>query len=522
MAAERLKIVILGGSFAGISCVHHLVKNAIPEITANKKFAYKIVVVTPSTHIYWNISAPRALVSDQLIAHQDSFQPLANAFKDYDPEDFEYVDGTAVGLDTKNREITIAPPAHDADTSTHGVEPSVATKIGRAVSTTTRAAKHISGFGNLPDEPPPTTWGAFQSPSDETYTIDYHALIIATGSTAHTPLMSLRGPHLNTLYALDEFHKRLPTADTVVIAGGGPSGVETAGQIAYWFNLPFGPRKPVTSMNPLSWFTTTKTGFRPYSKKIILLSGALRLLPQLEESVGLKAYKQLSGLGVKVVHDTRVVGATVSKENKTTLKLSNGDYIQCDLYIPCTGVSPNTQFLPSDSPLIRNGYIATTPMPSTLRVEVPPELAPTDDSLPPNGSNPPPPRRLSEGDVNQNVRVYGIGDCAAYSSNCIMDVYAAIPVLMNNMVNDLLAYQKFIENPYGGNRDEIEELSRQDYEYTKDPRDSQIVPIGYRKPGGVGVVYGHKLPSFVVWLAKGRKYKIEAAKTVIEKGLSPY
>ena len=522
--AEKLPIVVLGASFSGISVVKHLIKNAVPEITANQRFDYKIILISPSTHIYWNISAPRALVSDKLIAHEDSFQPVANAFRDFDPERFQYIEGTCTSLDPKNRQITVAPPSRQEETGTYGVEPSGSAKIGRAVSTTKKAAKAFSGLGDLEEaSAAPTVWGAFENPPDETYTLDYHALIIATGSTAHSPLLSLRGPHTNTLHALDEFHRRLPTADTVVVAGGGPSGVETAGQIAYWYSLPYGPRKPQTSYNPLSWIFSSEPVFRPYAKKVILLSGAPVLLPQLEDSVGHKAHEQLSELGVKVVLDSRVTGATVSKEGKTTLKLSNGDTLHCDLYIPCTGVSPNTQFLPPDSPLLRNDYIATTHMPTTMRVEVPPEMAPTDDALPATGQyTSPPPRRLSDGDVNQNARVYAIGDCAAYSANCIMDVYAAIPVLMNNMVNDLLAYQKFIENPYGGNKDEIEELSRQDYEYTKDPRDSQVMPIGYRKPGGVGVVYGHKLPSLVVYLAKGKHYKIDAAKTVIEKGLSPY
>ena len=517
--ADPLPIVVLGASFSGISVVHHLIRNALPEITANKKFSYKIIIISPSTHIYWNISAPRAIVSDKLIAHEDSFQPISNAFKSWDPELFQYIEGTAVDLDTKARKITIAPIPENIGKRDRS---SVAQRIGAAVTTT---AKTVAGFGDLEDEPAPTLWGPFENRINETFSVSYHALIIATGSTAHSPLLSLRGPHTNTLHSLEDFHRRLPTADTVVVAGGGPSGVEAAGQIAYWYNLPYGPVKPrftATKLVSRVLRSSSHAVLRPYAKRVVLLSGAQRLLPQLESSVGQQAFKQLSSLGVKVVLDTRVVGATVSQNGKTTLRLSNDDTIQCDLYIPCTGVSPNTQFLPSNSPLLRNGYLATVHSPTTLRVEVPPELAPTDDILPGLGNTPPPPRRLSEGDVNQNARVYAIGDCAAYSANCIMDIYAAMPVLMNNMVNDLLAYQKFVENPYGGNKDEIDELSRQDYEYRKDPRDSQVVPIGYRKPGGVGVVYGHKIPSLLVFLAKGRKYKIDSARTTIEKGLSPY
>jgi len=250
----------------------------------------------------------------------------------------------------------------------------------------------------------------------------------------------------------------------------------------------------------------------------------------------------------------RVVSASVlGATGKTTLKLSDGTTRQCDLYIPCTGVTPNTQFLPEDSPLLRDGYIATTPAPSTLRVEVPAHLMP-ESSGSKNGDvratpkTPITPARVSGTSSNpaevevlfkqggeaetadnddakppvQSARVYALGDCAAYSANCVLDIYAAIPVLLQNLLNDLLAHQESVKNPYGGNSDAIAELQRQDAVYVRDTRDSQLVPIGGRRPGGVGAVFGHRVPSLGIYFMKGKDYRVSRARGVVEAGVNPY
>ena len=507
-----LKIVILGGSFAGLSVVHHILQNSLPELTANKNFSYQVIVISPSTHIYWNISAPRGLVSASLIPHSGSFKPISKAVERYPADLCQFIQGAVTGIDTRNRTVSLACPA-DKDSSD--------------------------------DKPTNVNEGAFYGQPTELKTLQYHALVIATGTTAHSPLLSLRGPHFNTIKSIDAFHSQLPAAQTVVISGGGPSGVETAGQIAYWYNQPQGPHinhQPfLKSLRPRSILTVIE--FRriklvPRPKKVILLSGSNRLLPKLEEVLGHKAHKQLASLGVEIVLNTRVQQASVvGATGKTTLRLSDGSALTCDLYVPCTGVSPNTQYLPQESPLLRDGFIATTP---ALRVEIPDDLmplsSPTEPRADPAGGDgdkdtitsptapatPDSPEAFGTASVAKYARVYAIGDCASYSANCILDIYAAIPVLIQNLVNDLLAYQLACENPYGGNVGAISDLGRQDAAYIKDERDSQVCPIGYRKPGGVGVVFGIKLPSLMVFLAKGRGYKVSAAKTVVEKGLSPY
>ena len=538
---QPLQIVILGASFAGLSTVHNIISHVYPEIHASKKFTYKIILVSPSNHLYWNISAPRALVSTQLIPHSDSFRPLADGIGKYPPNKLQWIQGAATSVDTRNRTVQIScPPAEENRQSFAGGYEELANRASTAVNAATRVAKDLGAQGSNPHYD--ARKGGYFGDESREIVLNYHALIFATGTTAHSPLLSLRGPHSNTVTAIDTFHQQLPTADTVIISGGGPSGVETAGQIAYWYSLQHGPSKPrMPFPNPLSWLASRSGVPSPYTKKVILLSGSSRLLPNLEEPVGAKAYKQLSNLGIRVILGIRVTGASVEgRTGKTTVRLSNGTQMPCDLYVPCTGVTPNTKYLPQDSPLLRGGYIATTPNPSTLRVEIPPELMPDTSDFNPNSTrkvktteeeddsespvSPDTPQAFGDnpGSISQAARVYAIGDCAAYGRQEILDIYAAIPILIHNLTNDLLAYQLAYDNPYGGNAGEIAELQRQDAVYIRTGKPSQVCPIGYRKPGGVGTVFGVGLPSLVVFLMKGKDYRVKQLREVVEQGLSPY
>lgn len=525
-----LPIVVLGASYAGITAVHNIISHVLPEVSTDK-FSYRIVVVSPSTHLYWNISGPRALVSDALIPHSDSFQPVSKGLDQYPAGLVEFIQAGVTSIDTRSRTITVARvESDDLHEACAGHDQSLKSKTGTLLSKAkNRAADAMVNMSGV-SSPTDTSRNFANEPgfdaSDDIFEMSYHALIIATGSTAHSPLLSLRGPHTNTRAALDSFHARLPTADTVVIAGGGPSGVETAGQISYWYNLPEGP---LTLKNRSMLSRLAHMGERPgpHAKKVILLSSSARVLPYLDEATSRKALKQLTSLGVRVVCGIRAEGASVhGATGRTTLRLSNGTTMQCDLFVPCTGVNPNTQFIPPDSPLLdAEGYIATTPEPSTLRVDVPAGLMPLagrGEGRSPTAAAAADTPDAFGGNVAAAARVYALGDCAAYSKNCILDVYIAIPVLVQNVTNDLKAHQQAFMNPYGGNAGEIQELQRQDAVYAPDPRDSQLCPIGYARPGGVGVVFGHKLPSLAVFVGKGWRYKLDTAPKAIMEGLSPY
>jgi hypothetical protein len=68
MTREPLNVVVLGASFAGLGAAHQFLDDVLPSLsTFEDAPTYRLVLISPSTHLYWNISAPRTLVSDQLV-----------------------------------------------------------------------------------------------------------------------------------------------------------------------------------------------------------------------------------------------------------------------------------------------------------------------------------------------------------------------------------------------------------------------------------------------------------------------
>lgn len=479
---EPMNIVILGGSFAGLSVAHNFLKKTIHEIGKTRTAPrYKIILVSPSTHLYWNIGAPRAIVAPELLPHDRVFIDILQAFEDYPSSKFHFVHGAAFSVDFTQRIVAVAPCT--APTATERNSKIVTSPRWSHASKATASSSGRESLQSIP----------------------FHALVIATGTSAESPLLSLHGPHEYTISALKNFRLALQDASSIVIAGAGPSGVECAGQLATYFNSARNQKKygaQDEKTNP-SKFNTMKFNLcahlpmfmRPKAKRTIgvqrtpknitLVSGADRLLPRLPIDVAEKAELQLRKLGVNIMHDVRVVAAQELLSNATRCTLSNDMALNTDLYIAATGVKPNTDFLPAEL-LDASGYVTSDP--HYLRLE-------------------------RAGD-----RVYAIGDCAAYSKNTILDVYDSIPVVMHNLRNDLWEYEFRRQNPYGGAEEKIAGLV--DAEFVQNPKISQLVPI--TRYGGVGILMDMKLPSFMVWVMKGRDYRVGKAKAVAKQGHNPY
>ncbi|KAF2096066.1 FAD/NAD(P)-binding domain-containing protein [Rhizodiscina lignyota] len=471
MSRETTKdIVILGGSFAGISAAHHFLKDTVDKLRVTRTApSYRVVLISPSTHIYWNIGAPRGIVSPTWLPQNDLFVPIIPAFRRYPINRFHFIQGTATSVDMFARRVHV---------ELH----------------TPRAAGDHKPRGSVDSQNRWST-GSKGSKGSVTQSIEFHALIIATGTYAEDSLYSLHGPHDDTLAALNEFHNAIPNAEGIIVAGGGPSGVETAGQLATYFNRPSRTnRGPITAlMNARPKFLKGRLSRHELStrkpKTITLISGNDRLLPRLPLALGQQAEKSLESLGVHIIHNTRVVSAAQTPGGKMRVVLNNDITITADLYVAATGVRPNTNFLPPEM-LDASKYVSTDP--NYLRVTRPP----------PGGM------------------VYCIGDCATYSKNYILDVYEAVPVLMHNLRNDLLVWELRDQNPYGGKEEEIAALQEADMRYVQNPTDSQLMPI--TRWGGVGVLYGMKLPGWMVYAMKGRDYRIAKAKLVAGQGHNPY
>ncbi|KAI9654770.1 MAG: hypothetical protein M1821_005764 [Bathelium mastoideum] len=457
--AEPLNIVVLGASFAGCAAAHHFLSRVLPtlSITADAP-EYRLVLVSPSTHIYWNIGAPRILVSEELIPYEDAFVAIEPGFERYGKQKFTFIQAAATHLDTEKQLITLSFPAKDKKESL----------------TASRRATSVAGKRSSQGPRSPISQhhhqksGSFGSSGRiaASQTIPYHALILATGSYTVSPLFTLQGPHEQTRAALDAIHRRIPSASNIVVAGGGPTGVETAGQLGIFYR----PRRLASTASRLFRLDRKVLGKK---RQITLISSTPGLLPSVDGALGRKAEKQLRGLGVKILHNTRIVSATINDGSdpnrppkgsnvRTTLTLSDGTTLDdIDLYIPCTGVRPNTSYLPPHF-LSPTGYANTDATPLTLRL-VPRVPDPADPSSAPNnnGQDPQSPTTTASPPATAE-RVYAVGDCASYSANYVLDVYDAIPVLMHNLANDLLAWELARAQPYGGNEDAIAELESED------------------------------------------------------------
>ncbi|KAF2735922.1 AMID-like mitochondrial oxidoreductase-like protein [Polyplosphaeria fusca] len=389
--AER-NIVILGASSAGLQAAHYSLKHLLPTLNAKGDAKYHVYMISPASHWYFRFAAPRASASLDLMPEEKIFYSIDESFKAYPKSQFTFIQAPATGLDTTARTVTYQ-------------------KTGQ-------------GEQQLP----------------------YHALIVATGSSTFNSAMHSDDKDA-TLKALKTINSQLKSAHDIIIVGGGPSGVETAGEIGEFVN-----GKP-------GWFSS------PARKaNITLVTAGTQLLPTLRPAIGKQAEDKLTKLGVDVQYNTRVANSTPGPDGRTIVTLGKGEKLEADLYIDAHGVRPNSSFLPP-SLLNEHDYLITNN--KTLRVDA------------------------------AGPRVYGLGDVASYSRNTVLDVIDSLPVVMTNMKRDLLSFNASSPDakPKG-----------QDREYAPKTKEMMITPVG--RGGGVGAIMGWKVPSWFVWLLKGRDYMV--------------
>lgn len=165
-------VLILGASYAGINIAHKILKttlSAVPDL--------KVILVGPSTHHYWNIASVRAIIPDSF-ADEQIFGEIAPGFEKYSDKNFEFVCGLAKESDTKNKVISVE-----------------------------------------------TASGTRQ--------ISYDHLVVATGaSTSEEAPWKGLDTYEKTLESLHDVQSNVAKAKDIIVGGSGPTGVETAGELA--------------------------------------------------------------------------------------------------------------------------------------------------------------------------------------------------------------------------------------------------------------------------------------------------
>jgi NADH dehydrogenase FAD-containing subunit len=392
--SEQRNIVIVGASGAGLQATHYILKHILPALKVKNDANYHVYNISPSSKWYFRVASPRVAASTARMSTEKVMLDLREGFKQYSEDDFTFIEATATGLEPATRRVLF------------------------------RSSK-----------------------GHEDESINYHALIVATGSKTYFQAFSMSADAQSTLDAISSANKQIETAKQIVIAGGGATGVEFAGEVAEHRN-----GKP-------GWFSKAQP-----KVEVTLITSDKQLLPGLRPAIAKTAQQKLEALGVKVIYNTRVTDSTQTKDGRTALTLMNGDKLETDVYVPAYGVQPNSSWLP-DQMLNDKGYLITND--STLRVDI------------------------------AGPRVYGFGDIASYSRNNYWDITLALPTLVTNIKRDLLSYNPMHPEAKPKGKDRL---------YTVDNRESMVVPIG--SGGGVGAVMGWRVPSFFVWMLKGRDFML--------------
>lgn len=262
-------VVILGASLAGIPIAHYLLAHTsavVPDL--------KVILVSPNTHMYWAFASVRGILPGGL--EEDKLMlPVAPGFNKYSADKFEFVLGKAQDLEPSSNSVTV------------------------------------------------------QTNDGATRKLEYHTLVIATGSSAREdmPFKTVNTTE-QTRDVLHDWQERIKSAKSVVVAGAGITGVELAGELAEAY---------------------AKTG----QKKVTLIASSdLPLDEGLRKDVRQAAKKTLEKLGAEVKLNAKVNKVEGPESGPKTISLSVGgsgeQTIEADVFIPTYGLQPNSEFVPAN------------------------------------------------------------------------------------------------------------------------------------------------------------------------------
>lgn len=278
-------IVILGAGFAGLPLAHRLLKNTSPRLPL------KVILVSPNSHFFWNVAAPRGIIPGE-IPEEDLFIPIAPTFGKYTVDEFEFLVGAAESVEPKRNLVNVRLSGSGSGSD---------------------AGKGEGGEGSQAG-----------ARAEAVCTVVYDHLVIATGSRliSGLPLKSL-GSHEVNLARWRDLQGQIEAAKSIVIAGGGPTGVEVAGELAAKYGS---------------------------SKGITLVENSEQILYDALPGVRASAEKDLTTLGVDLIYNNRakVLNEIEDHEHhRTQIHLSKGGTLTADLFLPLYGVVVNTSFLPA-------------------------------------------------------------------------------------------------------------------------------------------------------------------------------
>ncbi|KAJ1959392.1 hypothetical protein GGI12_004360 [Dipsacomyces acuminosporus] len=271
---RTIKIVVVGGSYAGATAAKQLAG------LANKGYPnLQVALVDQSTHYFHAVGFPKALVDGEYA--ERCFLPFSELFY------------------TRAESQTHQEQPHSGDSSGEGAS---GHRFINQKLVAVKDAHHIE--------------------LDNGKQLYFDYLVLATGSAFPKPVNVSAGTKSSGLEELSELRKGIAKAGSVLIVGGGPVGVETAGYVA--------------AKHP--------------EKKVTLVHGGDRLLPtNFKEGLSSGAVAKLKSIGVNVVLNERIAlpahfgqGAHIGRE---VLKGTSGSEYASDVQILATGFKVHSEFI---------------------------------------------------------------------------------------------------------------------------------------------------------------------------------
>ncbi|KAL7628007.1 hypothetical protein AAE478_002203 [Parahypoxylon ruwenzoriense] len=167
-------VVVLGGAYAGLSVAHRLLKYTKPHVKD-----LKVILVSKNSHFFWNLASVRAIVPGVLKEDQYTL-PIEQGFAKYPAGSFEFIVGTAEGIDLTDKTVKI---------STGGGE----------------------------------------------RTLDYDHLVLATGTRGVDDAVPWKanGTYEEVSAVMSRIQGKVKTAKHIVVAGAGATGCEVAAELAF-------------------------------------------------------------------------------------------------------------------------------------------------------------------------------------------------------------------------------------------------------------------------------------------------
>lgn len=290
----------------------------------------------------------------------------------------------------------------------------------------------------------------------QTTAVKYDSLIIASGAATATPIFKLTTLDTsNAKQGMRELADKVKAAQHIAVGGAGPLGVELVSGLAEAY-----PEKKITLY----------TGLRG-----VLPSVELRFADEVE-------HRLRDDFKVEIVSGIRVstykelpssLSGSKNSSSKVELLLTDGSTSEADLYIPASGETPNTTFLPK-SFLDPTGRVDTD-----LQMRVP--------GVP---------------------RVYALGDCIKLTGGIVDDIRDHSVVLKAVLLAELPVTDEALASVKVAKKYTPQEAVKKTF----------VITLG--RYGGVAMFKGYRFPSWFVRLTRAKDMSLNMSKMVVSGGIS--